>query len=369
MSKIFNLHVMNIEPLPSPATLKHNLPATPKQLEFVHHSRNQIERILSNDDNRLLLIVGPCSIHDLIAAKEYALKVRELSDAVSKSFLVIMRAYFEKPRTALGWKGLLHDPHLNGTNDIRMGLQQSRELLLFLADLGIPAATEFLDPATPRYLGDLISWSCIGARTSESQIHRQFASGLPMPVAFKNSTSGNIDVAINGILAAKCPHSFLGIDDNGSLIMIETKGNPYAHIVLRGGESKPNYDPQSISYALQRLHHLHLPQRIIVDCSHDNSDRKHEKQVPVFQSVIQQHIQGNSAIKGVALESHLFAGNQAFLLDNSRLQYAVSVTDPCMDWTTTEELILWGKAILEKEKLPQSLKSEPLTDGAYALRQ
>lgn len=366
MSKIFNLDAINIEPLISPAALKHEQPASAKQLEFINHSRSQIERILSNEDPRLLLIVGPCSVHDLNAAKEYATKLRELSDTVSKSFLVIMRAYFEKPRTALGWKGMLHDPHLNGTNDIRTGLKWSRELLLFLAELGVPAATEFLDPITPRYLGDLISWACIGARTSESQIHRQFASGLPMPVAFKNSTSGSIDVAINGVLAAKCPHAFLGIDDQGSIVVMETKGNSFAHIALRGGEGKPNYDPQSISYALERLHQLHLPERLIVDCSHDNSERKYERQVPVFQSVIQQHIQGNAAIKGVALESNLFAGNQMFLLDNSRMQYAVSLTDPCMDWAMTEELILWGKAMLEKEKLPHNIKSEQLTNGVYA---
>lgn len=366
MSKIFNLHEVNNISFPSPTAIKNDLATSSKQVEFINNARNQIQRILSNEDPRLLLIVGPCSIHDIASTKEYATKLRELSEIVSKSFLVVMRTYFEKPRTTFGWKGLLHDPYLNGTNDIKTGLKWSRELLLYLADIGLPAATEFLDPITPRYFGDLISWACIGARTSESQIHRQFASGLPMPVAFKNSTSGNIDVAINGVLAARHPHSFLSTGDDGHVVVMETKGNPHAHIVLRGGEDKPNYDPQSISYAIQRHQQMHLPERLIVDCSHDNSERKHEKQVPVFQSVIGQHIQGNTAIKGVALESHLFAGKQTFLFDKSRMQYAVSLTDPCMDWRMTEELILWGKAALEKEKQPSNLKSEPISTDVYA---
>lgn len=366
MSKIYNLDAINVEPLPSPKALKQELPTNPTQIEFVHQSRSEIKRILDNEDPRLLLIVGPCSIHDIASAKEYAIKLRELSDRISKTFFVVMRVYFEKPRTALGWKGMLHDPHLNGTNDIHTGLRWSRELLLFLADLGIPTATEFLDPAIPRYLGDLISWGCIGARTSESQIHRQFASGLPMPVAFKNNTSGNIEVAVNGVLSATCPHAFLGTDDHGSISVMQTKGNLHAHLVLRGGDSKPNYDPQSISFSLERLKKLHLPLRLIIDCSHDNSCRQHEQQIPVFQSVIQQYMQGNTAIKGVALESHLFAGNQMLLFDKSRLQYAVSVTDPCMDWKTTEDLILWGKAALEKENAPLNMKSEQLSNGVYA---
>lgn len=366
MSKIFNLDAIHIEPLPSPSALKQELPAMPKHVEFVHESRYRIQRILDGEDPRMLLIVGPCSIHDITAAKEYAIKLHQLSSRISKSFLVAMRAYFEKPRTTLGWKGMLHDPHLNGTNDICTGLRLSRELLLFLADLGMPAATEFLDPASPRFIGDLVSWACIGARTSESQIHRQFASGLPMPVAFKNSTSGNVDVAINGVLAATCPHAFPGIDDHGKIAVMQTKGNPYAHIALRGGESKPNYDAQSISLSLEHLKKAHLPQRLVIDCSHDNSCRKYEQQVHVFQSVIQQHIQGNTAIKGVALESNLFAGNQMPLLDNSRLQYAVSLTDPCMDWAMTENLILWGKAALENEGVPPGIKSEPLTTDIYA---
>lgn len=366
MSKIFNLDALNIEPIPSPHVLKQELPATPKQIEFIHESRTQIQRILDGEDSRLILIVGPCSIHDITAAKEYAIKLRQMTDRISKSFFVVMRTYFEKPRTTLGWKGLIHDPHLNGSNDICTGLRWSRELLLFLADLQIATATEFLDPSTPRFLGDLISWACIGARTSESQIHRQFASGLPMPVAFKNSTSGNIDVAINGILAASCRHAFLGIDDNGSLAMMQTKGNAHAHIALRGGENKPNFDAQSISYVLERLKKTHLPQRIVIDCAHDNSFRRHEQQIPVFQSVIHQYVEGNTSIKGLALESNLFAGNQMILLDKARLQYAVSLTDPCIDWATTEELILWGKAAIEKTSPHTCIKSQQTANNLYA---
>nr|MBA3816346.1 3-deoxy-7-phosphoheptulonate synthase [Parachlamydiaceae bacterium] len=269
MTKHSNPNARNAESLISPQMLKEGLPPLAAHLEFIEQSRQQIQRILSGEDSRLFLVVGPCSIHDITAAKEYAIKLRHLSDKISKHFFVVMRTHFEKPRTSLGWKGLLHDPHLDGSNAISTGLNLSRELLLFLADLGLPAATEFLDPITFHYLGDLISWACIGARTSESQIHRQFASGLPMPVAFKNSTSGNIDVAINGVLAATCSHSFFGITEHGSLSIVETKGNRHAHVALRGGELKPNYDADSIAYALEQLKKNHLPQQLVIDCSHD----------------------------------------------------------------------------------------------------
>lgn len=361
MSKIFNIHALDTEPLISPHTLKQELPLTAKHLEFVQQSRQQIRRILDGEDSRLLLVVGPCSIHDITAAKEYAIKLHRLSSNISKYFFVIMRTHFEKPRTALGWKGLLHDPHLNGSDDFTAGLKLSRELLLFLATLGIPAATEFLDPITSLYLGDLISWACIGARTSESQIHRQCASGLPMPVAFKNSTSGNIDVAINGILAASCAHSSFGINEQGGISVVQTKGNRHCHIVLRGGESKPNYDADSIAYAVERLKKNHLPQHVVVDCSHDNSSRNYHQQISVFQSVIHQYVQGNSAIKGLSLESNLQAGRQSLLLDKSPLLYGVSITDPCMDWPMTEELLYWGKSMLE-----QQISAEAIKDAACA---
>jgi len=348
MSTIDTNIPLQIESLPAPYTLKQEIPLSAQQHAFIIESRRQIEKILRGEDKRLLLIVGPCSIHNINGAKEYAEKLHALAKDVSEPFLLIMRAYFEKPRTSKGWKGLLYDPHLNDTQDMATGLRHSREVLLALADFKIPAATEFLDPATPNYIGDLISWSCIGARTAESQVHRQFASGLPMPVAFKNSTSGNVDVAINGVLSAKTPHAFFGIDESGHISIVRTKGNPHAHIVLRGGESHPNYDPDSIAKVLEKLQKNQLAKNIIVDCSHDNSRRDHEKQMTVFQSIIEQSSQGNDAIKGLILESNLSAGCQPIHADKSLLNYAVSLTDPCLDWKTTEALIRNAASQLHK---------------------
>lgn len=350
MSKIYTLDSLLVEGLPTPRSFKQQLSAAAAMQEFVLDTRRQITNILEGSDPRLMLIVGPCSIHDINAAEEYAIKLRHLAKDVSKSFLIVMRTYFEKPRTAHGWKGMLYDPHMDGSNDIGTGIKNARELLLTLAKLEIPTATEFLDPITPHYLGDLISWACIGARTAESQIHRQFASGLPMPIAFKNSTTGNVEVAINGALIAKCPHAFFGIDESGQASIIRTKGNKTPHIVLRGGADGPNYHAESIASALSLLKKNHLPERLIIDCSHDNSNRCHEEQKVVFESVLTQHSKGNTAIRGLAVESHLFAGNQRMSLDISRLQYAVSVTDPCLDWASTERLIRWGAALLENKE-------------------
>ncbi len=349
MPKDSAFNAIDIETLPSPATLRQQLPATHQQLAFIRDARSQIARILSGQDPRLLLIVGPCSIHDLPSAKEYALRLQSLNQRFAGTFLIVMRTYFEKPRTVRGWKGMLYDPHLDGTNDMAYGLRQARQLLLSLTDMQIAAATEFLDPVTPRYFGDLISWACIGARTVESQVHRQLASGLAMPVAFKNSTSGNIEVALNSILSATLPHAFFGTDNSGHIAIMRTQGNPHAHLVLRGGESKPNYDPQSIATILAQLEEAALPQQIVVDCSHDNSCRNYEAQTTVFKSVIEQHLQGNTAIRGLALESHLFAGSQHLSADNSKLQYAVSLTDPCLDWAATEALIGWAASRLENK--------------------
>ena len=334
------------QPLLSPGFLKKNYPLPIKDLIFINQTREQIANILNGQDNRLLLIVGPCSIHDKQGAEEYATKLHGLAADVSKKFLIIMRTYFEKPRTSIGWKGLLYDPHLNGTNDVEEGLHQCRKLLLFLANIGLPAATEFLDPVTPNYLGDLISWACIGARTTESQIHRQFASGIPMPVAFKNSTTGNVKVAINGVKTALSPHSFFGINDEGQVAILHTQGNKNAHIVLRGGENQTNYDAQSIDEALNLMQQNGLPRRILVDCSHDNSSKNHQTQENVFESVLKQYVEGNSLIKGLLLESHLFGGNQHLQEDPSFLRYAVSLTDPCLDFENTEKLIRWGSKLL-----------------------
>lgn len=345
------MNMMRKRTLLSPLELKKKLPATPKQQQFVCDSRTQIERILDGLDSRLLFIVGPCSIHDITAAKEYATKLHALSQQISDTCLVVMRAFFEKPRTRNGWKGMLYDPHLNGLLDMPTGLQWARQLLLFLADLGLPAATEFLNPITPNYYEDLISWACIGARTSESQIHRQMASGLTMPVAFKNTTSGNLEAAVNGVVAASSPHGYLGIDENGSVAEIYTNGNRHAHIALRGGEKKPNYDPDSIESALQLLQRAQQPENLIVDCSHDNSNRLLDRQVQAFRSVMQQIVEGNRKIKGFILESHLLGGNQVLGHDSSKLQYAVSITDPCLDWETTEQLLLWAHESLHSSSL------------------
>ena len=364
MSKIFTLDSLHTENILSPIELKKELPADSHHIEFVCKSRSQIANILDGHDSRLLLILGPCSIHDVKAAKEYARNLHSLAKSVSKSFFIVMRTYFEKPRTALGWKGMLYDPHLDNSNDIATGMRTCRRLLLELTEMGIPTATEFLDPLTPRYLGDLISWSCIGARTAESQIHRQFASGLPMPVAFKNGTSGSLDVAVNGIVASSIPHAFFGIDEHGQISIIRTKGNSHPHIALRGGENAPNYDAHSIGKLLELLRENHLPERLIVDCSHDNSNRCPNNQKEVFDSVIQQHLNGNTAIRGLAVESNLFFGSQRMPLDKSRLQYAVSITDPCLDWEQTKELVLKNAALIESKQLVAL--AETVTTDAWA---
>jgi len=364
MSKIFSFESPHIKPLPSPFVVKKEFPATKEQLNLIQETRSQLIRILNKEDSRLLLIVGPCSIHDIKAAKEYALKLQKLSERLSKHFLILLRTYFEKPRTSRGWKGMLYDPHLDGSNDIATGLRRSRELLLWLAKIGLGTATEFLDPISAQYLGDLISWACVGARTVESQIHRQFASGLPMPISFKNGTSGRIDVAINGVLTALDPHTFFGVNETGNLSIIQTQGNPHAHISLRGGMNQPNYDEASITMALEQLQKHNLPQRLIVDCSHDNSSRNYEKQGFVFRSVIEQYAKGNAGIRGLILESHLFSGNQTLSNNGSGLKYAVSLTDPCLDWDTTEELIEWAAS---KLKGIQDKASEESTQEALCV--
>lgn len=364
---IDHLNISSIQPLPSPHELHTALPLTSLQKKFIQKTRHTIQQILDGKDSRLLLITGPCSIHDITAAKEYATLLRQMMQCVGDTFQVIMRVYFEKPRTGMGWKGMLYDPLLNGSNDIAKGMHLTRQLLQDLADMEIPAAAEFLDPSSAHYFGDLISWGCIGARTTASQTHRQMASGLPMPVAFKNSTDGNIDVAINGVAAAAMPHSFIGPDFMGRISALKTKGNPYGHIVLRGGKGKPNYDPESIDKALKKMQRANVPLRLLVDCSHDNSLRSFDRQPAVFQSVIHQIAEGNKNIRGFLLESHLFEGNQFLGKDLSQLKYAVSLTDPCLGWTSTERLIRWGYDTLKREyanqtyqsNLPNSSMSQP----------
>lgn len=331
---------MSEKPFISPQDLKNALPLTPEMESFIAQSRESIRAILNGSDSRLILLTGPCSIHDVKGALLYADRLKDLSDQVSSQFLVVMRAYIEKPRTALGWKGLLHDPNLDGTDSLEQGLHVTRKLLLELAEKGIPAACEFLDPLTATYNGDLISWGCIGARTSASQVHRQIASMLPMPVAFKNTTEGNIEIAVNGCLYASQPHKFLTLQDAGHISLKQSHGNPDTHIVLRGAEDKPNYDASSIQTALQLLGKAHLPKRLIIDCSHGNSRKQHEQQLVVFRSVMEQVRSGVTEIRGLMLESYLKGGHQPHQGKSEELQYDVSITDPCLSFEETEALIL-----------------------------
>lgn len=324
--------------LPSYKELKSLLPLARTQQDFITKSRQTIRDILNGDDPRLLLIVGPCSIHDIASAKEFANHLKALTTEISHTFFIAMRVYCEKPRTINGWKGFLYDPFLDGTHQIDKGIYETRQLLLELAEANIPAATEFLDPVTAFYFEDLISWGSIGARTSSSQPHRQLASRLDMPVGIKNGTSGNISGAVMGVCSASHSHTIIGLDGEGHPSIITTDGNPDAHIVLRGGDTGPNYDTNSISNALERLKHIQLPLRVIVDCSHQNSNKQYDRQPAVFQSVIEQALT-NPSIRGLMLESHLFAGNQSLSVGPSKLKYGISITDGCLDWFSTSTLI------------------------------
>jgi len=339
MKSTDDLRVKGYQKLVAPGTLKQDLAMSPTAHATVLSGRQAIEKILQKEDQRLLVIAGPCSVHDEKAVFEYAEKLKKLSDAVSEALFVVMRVYFEKPRTTVGWKGLINNPRLDGSCDIPDGLSKAREILLRVNEIGVPAATEFLETITPQYVADLVSWACIGARTTESQTHREIASGLSMPVGFKNGTDGMLATAINAIVAAKTPQSFLGIDQNGHTCVVDTGGNPWAHIVLRGGQ-QPNYDPISIEQARLKLIEKDLPENIMVDCSHGNSMKKHQGQAIVWRNVIDQYIAGNDSVIGLMLESNLFAGNQKFSGDLSALKYGVSITDECISWDTTEQLLL-----------------------------
>ncbi|NNL77703.1 MAG: 3-deoxy-7-phosphoheptulonate synthase [Desulfobacterales bacterium] len=334
-----DLRVKGYQQLMEPSMLKQELAISQAAHTTVLSGRDAIEKILLKEDKRLLVIVGPCSIHDEKAAYEYAERLKKLREAVSEALFVVMRVYFEKPRTSVGWKGLINDPRLDGTCDIPDGLQKARKILLQINETGVPAATEFLETITPQYVADLVSWACIGARTTESQTHREMASGLSMPVGFKNGTDGKLSAAINAVVAAKTPQSFLGIDQNGHTCVVKTGGNPWAHIVLRGGQ-QPNYDPISIEQARLKLIEKSLPENIMVDCSHGNSMKKYQGQAIVWRNVIDQYIAGNDALIGLMLESNLFEGNQKFSGDVSSLKYGVSITDECISWETTEHQLL-----------------------------
>ncbi len=342
MLRLQDIRVSSVKRLTTPRWLKEKLPVTEAVAGTVTKGRREIEAVLTGDDPRLLVIVGPCSIHDINAALEYACRLKELREELQDDLCIIMRVYFEKPRTTIGWKGFINDPHLDGSFDIEHGLYYARKLLLDINTLGLPAAIEFLDPFTPQYVADLVSWAAIGARTIESQTHRQMASGLSMPVGFKNSTDGRVQVAIDAIRSAMHPHSFLGIDVDGHSSVVTTTGNPFGHMVLRGGSGRPNYDAENITDAERRLEKAGLSKNILVDCSHANSGKKHEQQSKVWNSIIEQRVSGTMSILGVMIESNLFCGNQPFPEDPSTLQYGISVTDACISWEETAELLRDG---------------------------
>ncbi|HEY3306895.1 MAG TPA: 3-deoxy-7-phosphoheptulonate synthase [Desulfuromonadaceae bacterium] len=348
MIKTNNLKITAITPIIAPSELRQVFPLSEKNREFVSKSRAGIKEILQRRDRRLMVVVGPCSIHDPEAAIEYAERLAGLSAKVNDQLLLIMRVYFEKPRTTIGWKGLINDPDMNGTHLISKGLGIARGLLSRITALEVPVANEMLDPITPEYVADLISWGAIGARTTESQTHREMASGLSFPVGFKNGTDGNLQIAIDAMKAALHPHSFLGINREGRTSIIQTTGNPDVHIVLRGGSRKPNYNASDIAHTEDNLVKNGLSPTIMVDCSHGNSSKDYQKQPEVLDSVITQLVGGNNSISGVMIESNLEAGNQKISADPSLLKYGVSITDACIDWATTERILLEAADRLKK---------------------
>lgn len=334
-----NVHISAEDVLVTPESLSQELPVSEKALEAISDARKTISDIIHRRDHRMLVVCGPCSIHDIDAAKEYALRLKELHESCKDTLFIVMRVYFEKPRTTTGWKGLINDPHIDGTFDIETGLRKARELLIWLAELELPVATEALDPISPQYLAELFSWSAIGARTSESQTHREMASGLSMPVGFKNGTDGSLGIAINALKSAASGHRFMGINKQGQVSIIATSGNPDGHIILRGGK-QPNYDSVCVSECELELQDAGLTAGLVVDCSHANSSKDYRRQTLVAQNVVNQILEGNQSIIGIMLESHLNAGNQnANGKTPEELEYGVSITDGCIDWQSTENLI------------------------------
>ena len=334
-----DLHVVETRPLVAPAILHSDLPLSDRASETVRQTRQRIQRILRGDDQRPLVIVGPCSVHDVAAAEEYAGALALIRERLKDSLEIVMRVYFEKPRTTVGWKGLINDPHLDGSYDINTGLRRARSLLLQLAERGLPAATELLDPIVPQYIADLVSWTAIGARTTESQTHREMASGLSMPIGFKNGTDGGVTVAINAMQAAARPHHFLGINRQGHASIVSTTGNPDGHLVLRGGGGQTNFHAEAIASVAAELKAAGLPDRVMVDCSHGNSNKDYRRQSEVLTAVADQVRQGSTSVLGVMLESNLVEGNQKLPADLSQLAYGQSITDACIDLTTTEQLL------------------------------
>src|SRR5688572_3001530 len=343
-----DLRVIGAQRLRPPRLLKEKLPMTERANRTVVEGRAAVQRILRQQDSRLLVIVGPCSVHDPKGALEYAAKLATLNRDVADQLCIVMRVYFEKPRTTVGWKGLINDPHLDNSCDIEEGLRLGRKLLLDINELGLPVGTEFLDPIVPQFLADLVTWTAIGARTTESQTHREMASGLSMPVGFKNGTDGSLQIAIDALSSARTQHSFLGIDQEGATSLIRTTGNPDAHVVLRGGRTRPNYDPQSIGEASALLEKHQLPNVLMVDCSHANSGKQHARQEEVWLSLIEQRAAGNRAIVGAMVESYLKEGNQPVPANPKDIVYGISVTDACISWDTTERILRHGHSVMAK---------------------
>jgi len=334
-----DLRVVGVTRLITPAQIKEQLPAGDRQLALVERTRREAKSILRGEDDRMLVIVGPCSIHDPVSALEYARQLAVLSQELADRYLIVMRVYFEKPRTTIGWKGFINDPNLDESCDMAKGILLARKLLLDILDLGLPTATEFLDPIIPQYTAELITWAAIGARTTESQTHREMASGLSMPVGFKNATDGSFQTAIDAMASACTQHSFLGIDQDGATSIIKTAGNPDSHVVLRGGRTGPNYHPDDVALAEQALRKTGLHPTLMVDCSHANSGKDPNRQPDVWKSILAQRREGNRHLIGAMLESHLHFGSQPLTQDPSILKYGVSITDACMDWETTAELL------------------------------
>lgn len=345
-TQVTDLHVVENVPLPAPAFLHSEIKRSEDAAQFVAESRNIIRDILNRRDDRLLVIAGPCSIHDTAAGLEYARKFKALADEVSDKLYLVMRVYFEKPRTTVGWKGLIMDPYLDGTDNIPHGLSVAREFLREIIELRIPTATELLDPITPQFIADFISWSAIGARTSESQTHRQMASGLSMPIGFKNTISGDLKAAINAIGAATKPQTFLGVSDQGVASAVSTSGNPDCHIILRGGEDGPNYDDSSVNDALDKIEKAGFPSAVMIDASHANCGKDDQRMPAVFEEIVRQRADGKAGIVGAMLESNLVAGNQKFPQPVEDLTYGQSITDKCIDWETTERLLRESAAAL-----------------------
>jgi len=342
-----NLNIQTLIPLASPRALKAEFPAPEAVLRNVIGVRQAIGRILEGTDRRLLVVSGPCSIHDPTAALEYAHRLNGLRRELEDDMLILMRVYFEKPRTTIGWKGLIYDPHMDGSADIAHGIRTARRLLLDINTLGLPTATEMLDPIMPQYTADLISWAAIGARTAESQTHRQMASGLSMPIGFKNGTDGNVQIAVDAMESARHPHSFLGIDEDGHIAIVRTRGTPWGHLILRGSATGSNYDADSIRSACQRMEARKLRPAVMIDCSHGNAGKKFAVQETVWNDVLAQRAAGNTAIIGMLVESNLHEGNQPIPTKIANLRYGISVTDECINWETTERMLRLGALAAE----------------------